>query len=163
MKQFFTQTFIIGLNTVLSTTGAFSQITDVYSALLLKPGHVYLSSDQMKVNAEKPKAVKSLSLEKNTRYAFSIWTKKEHRDFMAMQVYQNKGRVLACLNPAYETSRGVRYFYFKPQKSGLFYVAAELHNDTIKQDVYLIQGLFFTEPELPEGRGDKKFSSGFCP
>jgi hypothetical protein len=147
---------------ILTAGTGFSQIDNVYAALLLKPGHVYLSSNQLKVNAEKPNITKSLSLEKNTRYAFSVWAKEDFRNHVDMKLFNREGSLLACLNPAYQTSKGVRYFYYTPAESGLYNITFSLHKKTIVSDVYLIQGLFFTEPELKEGKGDKRFVSPYC-
>jgi hypothetical protein len=146
----------------LTAGKSFAQIDNVYAALLLKPGHVYLSSNQLKINAEKAHITKSVSLEKNTRYAFSVWAKEDFRNHVDMKLFNQDDSLLACMNPAYQSSKGVRYFYYVPDESGLYNITFSLHKKNINSDVYLIQGLFFTETELQEGKGDKKYMSPFC-
>ena len=141
---------------------SFSQIDNVYSALLLKPGHVYLSSSQFKINLDKPWSVKSISLEKNTRYAFSLWAEEGERNQINFYLYQQKDSVLACLNSGYETSKGVRYFYFIPEEDGLYYLGVTLHDKKDKNDVYMIQGVYFTDSNSELKQTDKIFVSPFC-
>lgn len=149
------------LSALISRT-AFSQIENVYAALLLKPGHIYLSSDQIKLSRETPKILKSVSLEKNTHYAFSVWAEEKYRNTISMRLIQFNDSTVACLNPAYETEKYVRYFYFTPKEEGLYYIEIELHDLSLTDDVYVIHGVFFTAPEAKEKQTDKLFTSPYC-
>ncbi|MEA2041940.1 MAG: hypothetical protein U9N85_05245 [Bacteroidota bacterium] len=160
MKRKLYQSLLLLIVLLFSEIG-FSQIKNVYSALLLKPGHVYLSSVQVKLSPEKTEVVKSVSLKKNMRYAFSLWGNKETREAVAMELVAENDSVPVSFNPGYETTKGVRYFYYIPEKSGLYNIHINYHKEDISEDVYLIQGLYFTDKNLNLTQIDKKYISPF--
>ncbi len=141
---------------------SFSQIADTYSTLLLKPGHICLSSAQIELSQKRVSVSKGVLLKKNTHYAFSIWTEKKFRDNVSMNLLYPNDSKAACLNPAFETSNGIRYFYYTPKKQELFYIEVRLNDFNSAEKVYVTEGLFLTSPEVITKNKDKKYNSPYC-